>query len=74
MRRRALRLLDHLRHGEGLARAGDAEQHLRVLVLVHAGDEIGDGRRLVALGLELGHDLEAVAALASSRAAPVDAA
>ena len=30
--RRALRRLDHLRHGEGLARAGDAEQHLRAVV------------------------------------------
>jgi hypothetical protein len=26
--RGALQLLDHLRHGEGLARAGDAKQHL----------------------------------------------
>ena len=30
--RRALRRLDHLGHGEGLARAGDAEQHLRAVV------------------------------------------
>ena len=30
--RRALRRLDHLGHGEGLARAGDAEQHLVALV------------------------------------------
>ena len=29
--RRALRRLDHLGHGEGLARAGDAEQHLVAL-------------------------------------------
>jgi hypothetical protein len=38
--------LDHLRHGEGLARAGDAEQHLVALVLVDAVDEFGDGGRL----------------------------
>ncbi len=31
--RRALGALDHLRHGEGLARAGDAEQHLVALEL-----------------------------------------
>jgi hypothetical protein len=31
--RRALGLLDHLGHGEGLARAGDAEQHLVALGL-----------------------------------------
>ena len=30
--RRALRRLDHLGHGEGLARAGDAEQHLVALM------------------------------------------
>ena len=31
--RRALQRLDHLGHGEGLARAGDAEQHLGLLAL-----------------------------------------
>ena len=54
--RRALRRLDHLRHGEGLARAGDAEQHLVALMRVHLRHQLGDGRRLVALGLELGLD------------------
>ena len=47
--RRALRLLDHLRHGEGLARAGDAEQHLGAVVALHALDQLGDRLRLVAL-------------------------
>ncbi len=49
-----LRRLDHLGHGEGLARAGDAEQHLGALVLAHALDQLRDRLRLVALGLELG--------------------
>ncbi len=60
--RRALRRLDHLRHGEGLARAGDAEQHLVALMRVHLRHQLGDGRRLIALGLELGLDLQGHAA------------
>jgi hypothetical protein len=54
---RALRRLDHLGHGEGLARAGDAEQHLVALLSVGLGHELGDGRRLVAFRLELRLDL-----------------
>ncbi len=50
--RRALRRLDHLGHGEGLARAGDAEQHLIALVAPHPLDQLRDRLRLVALGLE----------------------
>ena len=42
--RRALGLLDDLRHGEGLARAGDAEQHLVALAVRDAVDELGDRR------------------------------
>ncbi len=60
---RALGRRDHLRGGEGLARAGDAEQHLVALVLVHARDQLGDGGGLVALGLVLRHQLEGDAAL-----------
>ncbi len=41
---RALRLLDHLGHGEGLARAGDAEQHLVALVPAHAVDQLARWR------------------------------
>ena len=55
-----LHRLDHLRHGEGLARAGDAEQHLIDLALVHTGDEFGDRGRLIAGGLVLGDDLQPV--------------
>ena len=61
--RRPVGRRDHLRHREGLARAGDAEQHLVALVLPDAGHELGDGGRLVALGLELGGEVEPDAAL-----------
>ena len=47
---RALGRLDHLGHGEGLAGAGDAEQHLVALVLADARHQLGDGGGLVALG------------------------
>src|SRR5690606_8870331 len=46
----ALGLLDDLGHGEGLARAGDAEQDLVALALPRLGDELGDGGGLVAGG------------------------
>ncbi len=61
--RRALGALDDMRHGEGLARAGDPEQHLIALAAVDAGGELDDRLRLVARGLELGMDDEALAAL-----------
>ena len=60
--RGALRRLDHLGHGEGLARAGDAEQHLRAVVALDALDQVLDRLRLVALRLEVGGDDEALAA------------
>ena len=59
---RALRLLDHLGHGEGLAGAGDAEQHLGAVVVVDALDEVLDGGRLVAGRLEIRHHLDGDAA------------
>ena len=46
--RRPLQFLDHLGHGEGLARPGHAQQHLRLVVLACTGGEFGDGSRLVA--------------------------
>ena len=58
-----LRLLDHLGHGEGLARARRAEQHLVALARADALGELGDGGGLVAGGLELGRHAEADAAL-----------
>ena len=59
---RALRRLDHLRHGEGLTRAGDAKQHLGAVVAPHAFDQFLDRLRLVAFGLKVRRDLEALAA------------
>ena len=60
--RRALGRLDHLRHGESLARASDAEQHLGAVVPAHAFDQILDRGRLIALGIEIGFDHERAAA------------
>ena len=60
--RRALRLLDHPRHGEGLAGAGDAEQHLRAVLAIDALDEVGDRLRLVALGRKIRLDHQPLAA------------
>ena len=58
----ALRGLDHLGHGVGLAATGDAEQHLRAVVAADAFDQFLDRGRLVALRLVFGLDLEAHAA------------
>ncbi len=48
--RRAIRLLDDLGHGEGLARAGDPEQGLVLLAGGQPGDEFLDRAALVAAG------------------------
>ncbi len=56
--RRALRAHDGLRGGEGLARAGDAEQDLVGLAVLDALDDVGDGGGLVAGGLIGRHQLE----------------
>ncbi len=61
--RRALRRLDHLRHGEGLARAGDAEQHLGAVAALDAFDQVGDRLRLVALRCERRLDHQRLPAL-----------
>ena len=60
---RALGRLDDLGHGEGLAGAGDAEQHLGAVVALDALDQLGDRLGLVALGGEVGLDDEGLAAL-----------
>ena len=65
---RALGLLDDVRHGKGLARAGDAEQHLVALAGLGSGRQFGDGVGLVALRGEVGNDLEGLAALGFFRA------
>ena len=73
--RRPLQGLDDLGHGEGLAGAGDAEEHLaRLAVLCDAFDQFADRRRLVAGRLVVGDDLEALAALRLLRAARACAA
>ncbi len=65
---RALRLLDHLGHGEGFSRAGDAEQHLRAVLVGDAFDEVLDRGRLVAGRLEVGLHLDSDAAFGFLRA------
>ncbi len=54
---RLLHRLDHLGHGEGLARAGDAQQHLVALARQHARHQLADRRRLVAGRLVWRHHL-----------------
>ena len=58
----ALRLLDDLGHGVGLAGAGGAEQDLVSLAAGDALGELGDGGGLVARRLELGVHDESLAA------------
>ncbi len=66
--RRALRRLDHLGHGEGLAGTGHAQQDLRAIVALHALDQVLDRLRLVAFRLELGLDDELLPAFGFLRA------
>ena len=65
---RPLGRLDHLGHGEGLARTGDAEQHLVALVGVNALEKLLDRARLIALRLEFGYDAKRPPALGLVRA------
>ena len=65
---RALRCLDHLRHGVGFSRPGDAEQHLGAVVAGDAFDQIRNRGRLIALRLVVGFDHEAHAAFGFFRA------
>ncbi len=46
--RRAVHGLDDLGHGEGLARTGNAEQHLMLLAVAHAARKFVDGGDLIA--------------------------
>ena len=61
--RRPLHRLDHLGHGEGLARSGDAEQHLIALPRLGLRDQLGNRGRLVARGGVFRHNLERPPAL-----------
>ena len=66
--RGALQFLDHLGHGECLARSGDAEQHLIALARRRLFDQFGDRRRLIARRLIIADDLEPSAAFRPFRA------
>ena len=59
---RALGALDDIGDGKGLARAGDAEQDLGLVMVADPRDEILDRRRLVAHGRIVRGDLEGDAA------------
>ncbi len=61
--RRALHRLDHLGHGEGLARSGDAEQNLVPLAGIGTLDQLGDRGRLIAGGRIVRDELERPPAL-----------
>ncbi len=60
--RRALNRLDDLGGGEGLARSGDAEQHLVAVAGVGLRHQLGDRRRLVARRHVIGDQPERLAA------------
>ena len=53
-----LHRLDHLGHGEGLAGAGDAQQHLLLQPVLDALRQRGDGLGLVAGGLVFRNDFK----------------
>ncbi len=63
-----LQRLDHLGGGIGLARAGDAEQHLGLLAGANLLDQLGDRLRLIARRGVIGDDPERLAALDLVRA------
>ena len=57
-----LQFLDYLGHGEGLARPGHAQQHLRLVAVLGRAAQFGDRSRLVARGSILADQLERLAA------------
>ncbi len=58
--RRTVHARDALRHGEGLAGAGDPEQHLRAIAAVQPVDQLVDRMGLVAEQREIGDEVKAV--------------
>ena len=56
--RGALGLGDDMRHGEGLAAARDAEQHLRWIASLDASDQLFDGAWLVPRGQQIALQLK----------------
>ena len=71
---RPLGRLDDLGHGEGLAGAGDAQQHLVPLALLDARHQLGDGGGLVAGGLVVGRPARTAGRPRTSPAARAGAA
>ena len=53
-----LRVRDHVRDREALARAGDAEERLETVAVLEPVTERGDRLRLIARGLHFGDELE----------------
>ncbi len=58
--RRAVHRRDDLRHREGLARPGDAEQHLVLVATGEPLDQLGNRADLVAADLEIADEAKAV--------------
>jgi len=58
--RRPVHARDGLRHREGLARAGDAEQHLVRIAALEALDQLPDRPLLIAGEREVGDEIEAI--------------
>ena len=58
--RRPVHVRHDLRHGERLARPGDAEQHLVLVAAIQPLDELRHGVDLVAAKLEVGDELKAI--------------
>ena len=57
---RPVHLRNGVRHREGLARSGHAEQHLAAVAPVEALRELANRTRLVACEREVGYEVEAV--------------
>ncbi len=58
--RRPIDAGDGLRHREGLARSGDAKQHLMLVAAIETFRQLADRASLVAGQREIGHQVEAV--------------
>src|SRR5208282_902427 len=56
--RRPIGRLNHLRHGESLARPGNSQQYLMLLAIKHTASERLNRRSLIALRLVTGYKFE----------------
>ena len=57
-----LQFLDHLGHGEGLARSGHAQQHLRAFAFAQGPHQFGDSLGLIARRFIFADDAQPLAA------------